>query len=140
MESWSVNRGSGRGDKGLATFGGGLRTGGWVNNRRKVLRRKEQGAGDAVCGRFLHSQKSCDSYIYVRYYVMKGNEFVKRVRQAAKARGVSVRFVPHQGKGSHGRLYYGNRFTTVKDRKKELGRGLLQVMLNQLGLKLKDIQ
>ncbi len=36
--------------------------------------------------------------------------------------------------GSHGRLYYGNRFTTVKDRKKEVGKGLLRAMLAQLGL------
>jgi hypothetical protein len=43
------------------------------------------------------------------------------------------------GKGSHGRLYYGNRFTTLKDRRKEIGPGLLKAMLDQLGLPKADI-
>jgi len=71
--------------------------------------------------------------------IVKGDEFVKRVRKTGKSSGISVQFVAHLGKGSHGRLYYGERFTTVKDRKKEIGRSLLQAMLNQLGLTLKDI-
>jgi len=70
---------------------------------------------------------------------VKGEEFVKKVRKTGKSRGISVQFVAHHGKGSHGRLYYGERFTTVKDRKKEIGRSLLQAMLNQLGLALRDI-
>jgi predicted RNA binding protein YcfA (HicA-like mRNA interferase family) len=37
-------------------------------------------------------------------------------------------------RGSHGRLYYGDRFTTLKDRKKEIGPGLLKAMLEQLSL------
>lgn len=73
-------------------------------------------------------------------FFMKGSEFAKRIRRVGKERGVPVRFETHQGKGSHGRLYYGERFTTLKDRKKEMGAGLLRAMLNQLGLKLKDIQ
>ncbi|GBE11121.1 hypothetical protein BMS3Bbin12_02281 [bacterium BMS3Bbin12] len=48
---------------------------------------------------------------------MIGSELVRRIERLGKARGISVRFVSHQGKGSHGRLYYGERFTTVKDRK-----------------------
>jgi mRNA interferase HicA len=43
-------------------------------------------------------------------------------------------------KGSHGRLYYGNRFTTLKDRKKEIGPGLLNAMLAQLGLTKADLE
>ena len=46
---------------------------------------------------------------------------------------MDVRFYLH-GKGSHGRLYYGERFTTLKDRKKEIGRGLLKAMCSQLGI------
>jgi hypothetical protein len=42
--------------------------------------------------------------------------------------------------GSHGRLYYGERFTTLKDRKKEIGPGLLKAMLDQLGLRREDIE
>ena len=52
----------------------------------------------------------------------------------ARKRGVAVSFDPGHGKGSHGRLYYGDRFTTLKDRKKEIGPGLLKAMLDQLGL------
>jgi predicted RNA binding protein YcfA (HicA-like mRNA interferase family) len=41
--------------------------------------------------------------------------------------------------GSHGTLYYGDRKTIVKDRKKELSRGLLADMLRQLGLGPRDL-
>jgi mRNA interferase HicA len=51
-----------------------------------------------------------------------------------RVRGVAVSFDAAEGKGSHGRLYYGERFTTLKDRKKEIGPGLLKAMLDQLGL------
>ncbi len=46
-----------------------------------------------------------------------------------------MRFEARPGKGSHGRLYFGGRFATVKDRRKEIGAGLLAAMLRQLGLK-----
>ena len=36
-----------------------------------------------------------------------------------------MRFVASEGAGSHGTLHAGNRRTTVKDRKKEIGKGLL---------------
>ena len=36
--------------------------------------------------------------------------------------------------GSHGTLYAGERRTTVKDRKKEIGKGLLAKMLTDLGI------
>lgn len=67
-------------------------------------------------------------------------EFIERVRRLGKSRGVEVHFVKHRGKGSHGTLYYGNRKTTVKDRRKEIGEGLLNAMLNQLGLTKNDVQ
>jgi len=51
----------------------------------------------------------------------------------------AVRFDKHHGKGSHGTLYYGARKTTVKDRKREIGTGLLDAMLKQLGLTKKDL-
>ena len=49
---------------------------------------------------------------------MNGGELIKRIRKVGKANGVPVRFESRQGKGSHGRLYYGSNFTTLKDRKK----------------------
>ena len=51
-----------------------------------------------------------------------------------------VSFDPGHGKGSHGRLYYGNRFTTLKDRKKEIGPGLLKAMLDQFGMTKADLE
>lgn len=70
---------------------------------------------------------------------MTGDEFVRRVRRIGRERGVAVRFEPRAGKGSHGRLYYGDRFATVKDRRKEIGKGLLAAMLQQLGLDREDL-
>ena len=40
--------------------------------------------------------------------------------------------------GSHGTLYAGARRTTVKDRKKEIGKGLLNKMLADLGIDRED--
>lgn len=71
---------------------------------------------------------------------MIGNEFERRIRSLGRARGVPVSFDRGQGKGSHGRLYYGSRFTTLKDRKKEIGPGLLKAMLDQLGLTKRDLE
>ena len=70
---------------------------------------------------------------------MTGDEFVRRVRRLGRERGVAVRFESRKGKGSHGRLHYGDRFTTVKDRREEIGRGLLAAMIRQLGLFREDL-
>jgi mRNA interferase HicA len=71
---------------------------------------------------------------------MTGSEFEKRVRKVGRRNGVPVVFDRGHGKGSHGRLYYGSRFTTLKDRKKEIGPGLLNAMLDQLGLTWEDLE
>ncbi|MDA1315489.1 MAG: type II toxin-antitoxin system HicA family toxin [Acidobacteria bacterium] len=52
---------------------------------------------------------------------------------------VYVGFIARRGKGSHGTLYYGQRFTVVPDRKKELPLGTLRAMLEQLSLKQSDL-
>jgi mRNA interferase HicA len=65
---------------------------------------------------------------------MTGHEFERKIRRLGRLRNVPVSFDPGRGKGSHGRLYYGDRFTTLKDRTKEIGPGLLKAMLEQLGL------
>ena len=70
---------------------------------------------------------------------MTGAEFVRRMRKLGHRTDVQVRFDPRPGKGSHGRLYYGCRFTTVKDRTKEISPGLLHDMLRQLGLSERDL-
>jgi predicted RNA binding protein YcfA (HicA-like mRNA interferase family) len=70
---------------------------------------------------------------------MNGNEFMRKIKRLGKDRGVFVLFDTEQGKGSHGTLYYGTGKTTLKDRTKEIGPGLLHKMLNDLGLEKKDI-
>ena len=71
---------------------------------------------------------------------MTGSEFERRIKKLGRGRGVLVSFDHGHGKGSHGRLYYGNRFTTLKDRKKEIGPGLLKAMLDQVGLTKDDLE
>jgi len=71
---------------------------------------------------------------------MNGAEFERKLKKIARSRGVSCEFDPGRGKGSHGRLYYAGRFTTLKDRRKEIGPGLLKAMLDQLGLRLEDLK
>lgn len=65
---------------------------------------------------------------------MKGSEFIRMVRKLGRQYGVAVRLVEERGKGSHATLYYGERFTIVKDRKKEIGPGLAAAMMKQLGI------
>lgn len=71
---------------------------------------------------------------------MTAGEFIRRVQALGAARGVSVRFDKTRGKGSHGTLYYGDRFTVVKDRRKECGPGLLAKMLADLDLSRRDLR
>ena len=71
---------------------------------------------------------------------MTGDELVRRVRKLGRGRGVAVRFESRKGKGSHGRPHYGDRFTTVKNRRQEIGQGLLAAMIRQLGLSREDIR
>ncbi len=65
---------------------------------------------------------------------MNGRQFLRHVRKWAKAQRLDVRFIASEGPGSHGTLYVGNRKTTVKDRKKDIGKGLLNKMLADLGI------
>ena len=65
---------------------------------------------------------------------------LRKLRRVAKQRGLEYRFVTERGKGSHGTVYLGSRFTVVKDRTKEIGPGLLKSMLSDLGLTKADIE
>ena len=51
-----------------------------------------------------------------------------------------VRFVASEGADSHGTLHTGDCRTTVKDRKKEFGQGLLGKMLSDLGIDRDEFQ
>ena len=66
---------------------------------------------------------------------MTGQQFIRRVQQWTKAKGLErPEFLAKKGRGSHGTLCVGDRETTVKDRKKEIGKGLLNKMLADLGI------
>ena len=71
---------------------------------------------------------------------MKGAQFIARVVEIGRDRDVAVRIDVKRGKGSHLMLYYGARKTVVKDRRKEIGAGLLFSMIRQLGLKRDDFR
>ena len=73
-------------------------------------------------------------------YPMTGRDFVNRVIQLGRGHGVSVSTDAKRGKGSHITLYYGTRKTVVKDRRKEIGPGLLNEMIRQLGLEQRDFR
>ena len=60
--------------------------------------------------------------------------FVRCAMRWARDRELEVRFVAAEGSGSHGTLYAEARRTTVKDRKKEIDKGLLNKMLTDLGI------
>lgn len=51
-----------------------------------------------------------------------------------------VELSPERGKGSHGTLYLGSRFTVIRNLKDELRTGTLHAMLKQLGLTLEDLE
>lgn len=71
---------------------------------------------------------------------MNGDELLRKLRRYAKVNSLEVRFLSGHGKGSHGRIHLGSRYATIKDRKKEIGPGLLAAMLRQLGLTKQDIE
>ena len=70
---------------------------------------------------------------------VKGGEFERRVQRLARSRKITCEFVGDKGKGSHGRLYFGEKFTTLKDRKKEIGRDLLAKMCRDLNIDPHDL-
>ncbi|CAK0762662.1 Addiction module toxin, HicA family [uncultured Gammaproteobacteria bacterium] len=65
---------------------------------------------------------------------MNGNEFLRRLKQYGRQHGLQVVLDEKRGKGSHATVFLGERYTVLKDRKKELGKGLLRAMLSDLGV------
>ena len=62
---------------------------------------------------------------------MISREFISRAGYARRT-GQDFRFDPAHGKGSHGRVYVGSRFATMK--RGELSKGVLAAMLRQLNI------
>ena len=71
---------------------------------------------------------------------MNGNELLKKLRKIARERNIRLELDRERAKGSNGTLYLGDRHTIMKDRKKEIGPGLLCKMLANLGLDKSDIE
>ena len=65
---------------------------------------------------------------------------MKRLRNLGRTNGVTIRHDGKPGKASHGRVYFGTAFTTIKDLKKEIGSGLLSKMLADLHLTKDDLK
>jgi mRNA interferase HicA len=70
---------------------------------------------------------------------VKGAEFARRVQKLARRQKVAFQFLADKGKGSHGRLYFGEEFTTLKDRNKEIGHDLLAKMCRDLKIDPHDL-
>jgi predicted RNA binding protein YcfA (HicA-like mRNA interferase family) len=66
---------------------------------------------------------------------VNGHEFLRKLNQLAKEKKLAVVHEKAHGKGSHGRVYFGTSYTTLKDPKKEIGPGLLSKMCRDLGIK-----
>ncbi len=45
--------------------------------------------------------------------IMKGSEFIKKVKKLAKERGIEAYVDKKRGKGSHVTLYFGENFTVL---------------------------
>jgi mRNA interferase HicA len=70
---------------------------------------------------------------------MKGSEFLRKLRALAHQRSVAIRLNAERGKGSHQTLYYGDKFTVLRNVKDELKTGTFRAMCKQLGVDPKDL-
>ena len=68
-----------------------------------------------------------------------GSEFLRKLHHLARDRGLRFQYDPSLGKGSHGRVWLGAASTTLKDPKKELGKGLVRAMCNDLEIEPRDL-
>lgn len=71
---------------------------------------------------------------------MNGSELIKILKKLGKEQGRVVRINKKRGKGSHFTLYFGDKHTIMKDRTKEIGPGLLNKILENLGMTKNDIE
>jgi mRNA interferase HicA len=65
---------------------------------------------------------------------MTGDELIRKLKRLGRERDIKVRYEPRLGEGSHGRLFFGDRLTTLKDPRAENGKRLLHKVLRDLGL------
>ena len=81
-----------------------------------------------------------DKFVLYSFYPMNGNELIKILKKIGREKGLAVRLDRKRGKGSHFTLYFGVKRTIMKDRTKDIGPGLLNNILANLGLKKEDIE
>ena len=65
---------------------------------------------------------------------MKGSEFLKKIKKLGREKDLEVRLISRRGKGSHSTLFYGDKFTIIRNLKDELKTGTYQAMLKQLDI------
>ena len=65
---------------------------------------------------------------------MRGSEFIRKVQNLARTRGLACWVDERRGKGSHVTLHLGSRITIVRNPKDELKTGTLRAMCRQLGV------
>jgi len=71
---------------------------------------------------------------------MTGNELLRRLRRLARGTGVIFEFDPSAGKGGHGEIRLGERYTMLRSaRQKEIPTGTLRGMLSQLDISPRDL-
>lgn len=63
---------------------------------------------------------------------MNGKQFIRQARKWANANGQTMTVEKSRGKGGHQVVRIGGKWTTVKTG--EIGTGLLNAMLGQLGI------
>lgn len=71
---------------------------------------------------------------------MRTRDLLERLAKLARKTGVPFRYDPRRGKGSHGRIYFGEHATTIPGIEKELRPGLLHSVLRDLGLTRTDLE
>jgi mRNA interferase HicA len=70
---------------------------------------------------------------------MTGNELLRRLRRLARQRRLTFLYEGRPGKGGHGRIYMGDRFTTIPALTHEIAPGLLSKILRDLDLSRRDL-
>jgi mRNA interferase HicA len=70
---------------------------------------------------------------------MTGNELLRRLRRLARRQGLTFLYEGRPDKGSHGRIYLGERFTTIPALTHEITPDLLTKILRDLGLTRRDL-
>jgi mRNA interferase HicA len=70
---------------------------------------------------------------------MTGSELLRRLRRLAKRKQLMFVYEGRPGKGGHGRIYVGDRFTTIPALTHEIAPGLLAKILRDLGLTRRDL-